>query len=701
MTEHTPVDMVWVLLCGILVFMMQAGFMCLEVGLVRQKNSINVAIKNLTDFLISSVTFFLFGFGLMFGTSHAGWVGTDGWLLAKYIPMDETGWLYTFWFFQVVFCGASATIVSGGVAERMRFDGYILVSFFISALVYPIFGHWAWGGAFDMAPSQGWLAAMGYKDFAGSSVVHMVGGVATLACLLVLDPRKGKYNPDGSVNKIWGSDIPLSTLGVFLLWFGWFGFNGGSTLAVNKNIGLIILNTNLAACTGSLSCLFFTWFIYKRPEVEAVLNGSLGGLVAITAPCAFVTPVAALLIGFLAGPVLIVAQLLLDRFRIDDAVGAVPVHGACGMLGVLCVGFFAKPEFLVEGGRLQQIGIQLLGMSVCFVYTFFVTWVGMTAVNKWIKRLRVSPDDEEKGLNISEHGARTLWYELAQQIHDVEKTADLSARVTEEPETEAGMVAAAFNRLVASLEKRTREFKEVHNQMVQSAKMAAVGQLAGGVAHEINNPLAVILGFAQGLVKRLKPGDPNEEPLRLIDEEAKRCKQLVQDLLTFSRVGKTEKEKVDINEAVDSALSLVMTRTKVEDVRLEKELSGDLPRVFANRNQIQQVVVNLGNNAIDAMPKGGQITVRTKKILLEGKDAVEIQMIDTGEGIPPETQSKIFEPFFTSKAVGKGTGLGLSLVYEIIQKHNGTIRVESHVGKGTTFFLSLPVAHEEEHLSDR
>ena len=690
--QHTPVDVVWVLGCAILVFMMQAGFMCLEVGLVRTKNSINVAIKNVTDFLISSVSFFLVGFALMFGASFHGLVGTDGWLLAKYIELDQQGWIYTFWFFQVVFCGASATIVSGGVAERMHFSGYMITSFIISTFIYPIFGHWAWGGAYDLAPVQGWLAHLGYKDFAGSSVVHMVGGITTLACLLVVGPRKGKYNPDGSVNKIWGCDIPMSTLGVFLLWFGWFGFNGGSALAVTKDIARIIINTNLAACTGALSCLFFTWMSTKRLDVQSILNGCLGGLVAITAPCAYVTPVSALLIGILAGPVLIAADKLLDKLRIDDVVGAVPVHGACGILGVLCVGFFAEPDYLVHQSRLQQILIQTLGASVCFIFTFVVVWLLMKGIDRYITRLRVSADDEERGLNISEHGARTLWTELAEDIHYIEKTHDLSKRTVVEPETEVGVVAAMFNRLMDSLQQKTRELKEMQFQMIQQAKMSAVGQLAAGVAHEINNPMGVILGFAQGVVRRVPPGDSFEKPLKSIEREALRCKQLVQSLLVFSRTGKAEKEPIDLNQAVEGAMSLVMAQTKVKNVELTKDLAQGLPRVLANSNQIQQVVINLSNNAIDAMAAGGKLFIKTQNAAVDGKAYVEIEVKDTGKGILPGIRSRIFEPFFTTKEVGKGTGLGLSLVYEIVQNHEGKIDVESQPGKGTTFHILLPVA---------
>ena len=303
---------------------------------------------------------------------------------------------------------------------------------------------------------------------------------------------------------------------------------------------------------------------------------------------------------------------------------------------------------------------------------------------------------------------------LNRAIHAI-AAGDLSQQVQVHSQDEIGDLATSFNMMTSRLKesyetlekkvdqrtselsktneilkKEIEERRRLENIAVQSEKMAAVGQLAGGVAHEINNPLGVILGFAQGLVRRITPGDPHEMPLKSIEREAVRCKGLVQDLLTFSRVNRTDKDEVDLNEAIESSLSLVLAQSKVKHVSLVKNFSTNLPKIFANKNQLQQVIVNLCNNAMDAMPDGGTITLLTKQSSLNGKDAVEIRVEDTGQGIPKEIQAKIFEPFFTTKEVGKGTGLGLSLVYEIIQKHQGQIRVESQVGKGTAFSVCLP-----------
>jgi Amt family ammonium transporter len=311
--------------------------------------------------------------------------------------------LYAFWLFQAAFCGAAATIVAGGMAERMKFPAYLIYSFIISALVYPIVGHWIWGG--------GWLAKMGFGDFAGSTVVHTVGGFAALVGTSILKPREGKYSLDGKPNVLAGHSIPLASLGVFILWFGWFGFNAGSTLGVadGSTIGLVAINTNLAAATGGIAAMLTVWKRFGKPDLSMAMNGALAGLVAITAPCAYVDPWAALVIGAIGGYIVVRGVEFLDRLRIDDPVGAVPVHGMCGVWGTLAVGLFGKSSLglahngLLYGGNPTQFGIQMLGSLVTVGFVV----VTMGAVFKLIDRtigLRVSREEELRGLDIGEHG---------------------------------------------------------------------------------------------------------------------------------------------------------------------------------------------------------------------------------------------------------------------------------------------------------
>jgi len=330
----------------------------------------------------------------MFGTSPTGWFGTDGFLLSDFAK-DGDKWLYAFWLFQVVFAATAATIVSGAMAERTKFVSYLVYSAVISALIYPVFGSWAWGGLYH---GKGWLEKLGFIDFAGSTVVHSVGGWAAMWGAIVLGPRIGKYGKDGKVLAIPGHNLPMATLGVFILWFGWFGFNPGSTTSGNPDIARIAVNTNLAAAAGAVSSLIISWFIFKKPDGAMTLNGVLAGLVAITSPCATVTPVASVWIGAIAGVVVILSVLFFDRIRIDDPVGAVSVHGVCGALGTLLAAVFHE-----EGFTVSRLGVQALGVGAAFA------WVGLTAgplffLLKKTVGLRVSVEEEMDGLDYHEHG---------------------------------------------------------------------------------------------------------------------------------------------------------------------------------------------------------------------------------------------------------------------------------------------------------
>ena len=395
------VDTLWVLLAAFLVFFMQAGFGMVEAGFIRAKNTCNILTKNFLDFCMASLGFFMFGYALMFGAGN-GFVGLSGWFLVGAESGADVP-LYAFWLFQAVFCGAAATIVAGGMAERMKFQGYLIYSFLISAFIYPIIGHWVWGG--------GWLSELGFADFAGSTVVHTVGGTAALVGTMMLGPRTGKYNADGSVNAIAGHNIPLASLGVFILWFGWFGFNPGSTLSVGDGsaIARIAINTNLAAAAGGIFAMLAVWKMFGKPDLSMAMNGALAGLVAITAPCAYVDPWAAIVIGAIAGVIVVLGVVALDKLKIDDPVGAVPVHGINGIWGTLAVGIFGKGALgvahdgLVYGGGFTQLGIQALGVIAA---AGFIA-ITMGAVFKLIDMtvgLRVSEEEEIKGLDIGEHG---------------------------------------------------------------------------------------------------------------------------------------------------------------------------------------------------------------------------------------------------------------------------------------------------------
>ena len=408
---QTNLNVVWTLVAAILVFLMQAGFALVETGFTRAKNAANIMMKNLMDFAVGSLAFYVLGAALMFGASKAaGWLGWGG--LGMPSLMDGEGsWNWTFLFFQTMFAATAATIVSGAVAERIEFKSYLIYSALVSAVVYPISGHWMWGSLAGEA-SQGWLEALGFHDFAGSTVVHSVGGWIALAGAMMLGPRIGKYRHDGKANPIPGHSLVLGTLGVLLLWIGWFGFNPGSYTAGIGSIGRVAMTTNLAACAGTIAALVTAWIIMKKPDLTMALNGSLAGLVAITAPCDQVTCNAAIVIGLVAGVLVVLSVFAMDRIHIDDPVGAVSVHCVNGVWGTLAVGLFAAPEALgygntmvglFYGGGFKYLGVQALGAGATCVWAFGTGLAIFFALKK-LGILRVSEKTELKGLDVTEHG---------------------------------------------------------------------------------------------------------------------------------------------------------------------------------------------------------------------------------------------------------------------------------------------------------
>jgi ammonium transporter, Amt family len=386
-------DYVWTLVAAALVFFMQAGFALVEAGFTRAKNAVNIMMKNLMDFSVGSLAFWAIGFGLMFGVSNSGWLGTSGFFLSDFSP-DGDPWVLAFWMFQVVFAATAATIVSGAMAERTKFIGYLIYSVCISALIYPIFGSWAWGSLFH---GNGWLEGLGFIDFAGSTVVHSVGGWAALAGTIVLGPRLGKYTKDGGIKPILGHNIPLAALGVFILWLGWFGFNPGSTTAASKDIAMIFVNTNLAAAAGAVLAMVTSWIKFGKPDVGMSLNGALAGLVAITAGCANVSPTSSIIIGAIAGVIVVFSVIFFDKIKVDDPVGAISVHGVNGAWGTLAAGIFN-----MGGTTATIIGVQFLGIAACFIWTFTAAYILFKIIDKTIG-LRVSAEEEAKGLDLSEH----------------------------------------------------------------------------------------------------------------------------------------------------------------------------------------------------------------------------------------------------------------------------------------------------------
>ena len=384
-------DSVWVVLGGILVFFMQAGFALIESGSVRSKNTVNVLMKNYLDMCIGGLVFWLFGFGLMFGLNQTGWIG-----LSHFMPEALDDWHWNLLFFQMMFAATATTIASGAMAERIHFTAYIVSAIIVSGVIYPIFGSWAWGGLFG---GDGWLKALGFIDFAGSTVVHSIGGWVALAGIIILGPRLGRFGRKGQSHFLAGHNLPLVALGGFILWFAWFGFNAGSTVAANVSIGRIALNTHLAACAAAATYMILALIQSKAVLMRYTINASLAGLVAITAGCATMSPLYAVITGAFAGVLITFVPLLLEKMQLDDVVDAVAVHGVCGAWGTIAAGIFLESNPF----DLHVIGVQAIGVGAAFIWGFGVALVMFKVLDKVLGGLRVSQQHEQRGLDYTEH----------------------------------------------------------------------------------------------------------------------------------------------------------------------------------------------------------------------------------------------------------------------------------------------------------
>lgn len=464
------INMVWITISAALVMLMQAGFTALESGMTRAKNSINVAMKNITDFVLSVLIFWFVGYGLMFGDDINGLFGNSGFMLIGLKEPED----YASFTFQATFAGTAATIVSGAIAERMRFISYAIVSIILTAVIYPVSGHWIWGDG-------GWLAEKSMVDFAGSTVVHSLGGWVGLAGALMLGPRIGRFNEDGKINKIHGHSLIIAVVGVLILWFGWFGFNGGSTLTGDRSIAIIIANTMLSAAAGGLSC-FLICLLATGGEIhiEKLLNGIVAGLVGITAGCAVVEPTGAVLVGITSGAIVYVSEeIVLRIFRIDDPVNVIAAHGVAGAWGTLALCLFAPTENLPLKDTWDQFEVQLIGVLAVFGWGF-----GTGLVMFWILRsmnfLRVTPEAEKLGLNIHEHGASSSLADTMEAMQSIivaygknDSTADLTRRIEIEVGTEAGDIAELFNKLLDNFQLTIKNIKQAIHEIDEASALMA------------------------------------------------------------------------------------------------------------------------------------------------------------------------------------------------------------------------------------
>ncbi|MBU6391597.1 MAG: ammonium transporter [Planctomycetes bacterium] len=667
------INHVWVMVAACLVFFMQMGFTSYEAGFSQSKNAISISIRNLVEFLVSSLAFYVVGFGLMFGASYMGWIGTNH-FFASGVATHTGSLSYTFFFYQLVFAATASTILSGAIAERSSFIPNVIGPAFTVSVIYPMFGHWAWGNLFYPGQS-GWLGRLGFIDFAGSTVVHSIGGWFALAGAMVLGPRIGKYNPDGSSNPMGLHNVPLATLGTFFLWFGWFGFNGGSLLRASADIGLVIVNTNLAAAAAGVSALIFNYSTERRLDAGKLFTAVLAGLVAITAGSSRVNPDGAVYIGLITGVVAILAQDFIEKIlKVDDPVAAVAVHGVGGVIGTLCIAPFAeKSTLLVEGGnRLHQLGIQALGVGVAFVWSFGLGMLFFWCLKK-IVGIRVSPEEEKKGLNVAEYEDVTSWLDFMRITRLQDLNVVLEKKVAERTEE--------LQRSNIALEKANR---------LKSEFLATM-------SHELRTPLNAIIGFAEVLRDEIAGtlAVEQKEYVEDIHSSGQHLLNMINSILDLSKIeaGKLELqyEEFPIKDAVDEVLNTIVGFSDKKGIRIHTDIEGDIPSISADKVKFKQIMFNLLSNAVKFTPENGRITINAKLT----NQHIQFAVTDTGIGIKSEDMDKIFEAFRQLDASYarryEGTGLGLTLTKRLVELHGGEIWVKSEYGKGSTFTFTLPL----------
>ena len=698
------IDTVWVLICTVLVLAMQAGFACFESGLVRAKNSINVAVKNVMDFCVAGVGFWLVGFGMMFGMSAGGYLGTTGFAFdGAPDGSAATAWIMAFFFFQLAFCSTSTTIVSGAVAERMSFRGYAITAAVLSMMIYPVFGHWAWGGVLS-GEAQGWLEGLGFIDFAGSTVVHSIGGWMALAAILVLGPRIGRFGPDG--RRVEGHDMPLATLGMFLLWIGWFGFNGGSTLALNTSVPFILVHTMLAAAAGGLVVIGISWVRHGVPEVQLALNGVLAGLVAITADCHMVSTSSAVLIGAGGGIVCYIASEFLQQLKIDDAVDAVPVHLAAGIWGTLAVALLGETSFFPAGHtRLEQFGVQLAGVAAAGAFAFTVAYAVLHTIDIFLP-LRVSSDAERIGLNFAEHGASSALLDVLGAMEGQAARGDFSKPVHVEPFTEAGEMARRYNLVLDKFNSEVRRREQVANELrdardVAEMANASKSQFLANMSHELRTPLNAIIGFSEVMNGELFGpigNDRYKDYMVDIHRSSSHLLSLINDILDLSKIEADRydlyEEELDVIEVVASCERMMRHRSEEAGVTLTVTVEEGLPLLMADKRALRQILLNLVSNAVKFTPQGGSIRLET---FMEPDQRMAFRVSDTGVGMAKKDIPVALEPF---RQIGKdsniytteGTGLGLPLTRALARMHSATLVIESEPGQGTTITIRMPHA---------
>lgn len=638
------INHLWIIVSASFVFFMQAGFVCYEVGFIQSKNVISVAIENILTFVITTLVYCFLGFALMFGPTHLGIFGGSYWLLG-HLSLAHPSLGYIFGFFELMFAGTAVTIVSGSMSERTRLLPLLIAAIFLAGFIYPLFGHWVWGDLFLNQPA--WLKQLGFLDFAGATVVHGTAGWVSLAGIIMVGARQDRWDATGKLKKIGRSNIPFAALGTFILWFSWFGFNGGSLLEFNDRVGLILINTNFSAASGVVGAILTNHFFMKdHSYMEAIFAGALGGLVAITAGSNYLQPLDAVLVGFISGSVVVFSGLWLEKLGLDDAVGAVSIHGFGGATGTILLAFLAPPESLGSQTRLIKILVQLTGISINFLWAFGLGLLMFYLIKKWFG-LRVSEEEEEKGLNIVEFADLYSWQDYLKMTHYENLTQDLSGTIQVQ------------NQL---LQKQAKLLVETQEQ--ERAKMAR--DLHDGVGQSLA-ALKLQLGM---IAQKIKLEYPNSQ----LNGQVERTVSLTTETIEEIRGVLFNLKPALLHEKGLSASVEVLLKNleKAMNIRFEYHLLATMPswEEAASLNLyrvIQECLTNILKHA-----QATEIVVNFSKLR---SNLYLFQISDNGLGFNVDEVH---------------AGLGLSSIRERLKMLGGRLQIITEEGKGTTLMMEVP-----------
>jgi len=695
MTEQ--ITLLWIALCTALVLLMQVGFCFLESGLVRDKNSINVAAKNLLDFCASGAMFALFGYGIMFGDSAWGFFGTNQFFFPEDGPKETAIFL-----FQLVFCSTAVTIISGAVSERMSFRAYIIVASLVGLIFYPVVGHWIWKSA-SAESSAGWLAQIGFIDFAGASVVHSTGAWLALACVIIIGPRIGRFDSNSPIRP---HNLSIAVSGCLILVVGWFGFNGGSAYDTPGQIPLVLVNTLLAAIFGGCATFIYCWAGKRQVQVLEGINGVLAGMVSVTASALYLSPMTAAIIGFMGSIIALMGMRFFASRKIDDVVGAISVHGIAGVFGTLIFPFFIVPADLgIKLTAFELFQIQLFGVFVIFLWAFGGGYTILRLLN-YIIPLRVSRDAELLGLNHSEHDATTPTRDLLREMELQTANNNFENHVNVDPHTDVGMIATQYNRILDRVKSEAKKSLNATKKAEAARSYAEKSleikdQFVAAMSHELRTPLTAMKGSIDILlayvIEELSPALRNQ--LELISRNITREKDLVEKILNLQALDmdniKLDIKAINVRTCIEQVIKEIKVKFPMAASRIYVSSNQDELMVESDVVQLKKVIAELIENAILATDDTQGIKVFVKS---ENRK-IKIHVKDNGVGISDKVKDMMFKPFVqadtsNTRATG-GLGVGLAIAKNTIKAMSGDITFSSQEGVGwwvQSLLLSYPVA---------